>query len=222
MSCSKSNLSRRGCKSKTKSNEEISLENLVEVYKKDYDLHRNWKRVLTIPEAVFGDFTIYTKVQPLIDTLSVSQWSDFLEKVKPHSHQYPRPYSKEDLREIAKYLAEHWNRSSFKDFEDLYDYVCSILLMTPSNLSGIVKTPHSLILYDIALRLAYRYGVWSEKYVYLNGNGPFEGIKALKLSKYIRRDRKILYSDIIKHYPELTELDAAQLEDFLCIFRKQF
>lgn len=170
-----------------------TLEDLVRYYKEHHDLHRQWDKECSIPEAVFGG-----------------------SKVHPHQARIP----KARLKEIADFLANHWNRDSFKDFEDLYEYVRSLLVQTPTNPNGIVKNPHALIIYDIALRLAYKYGVWPEKYVYLNGSGPYEAAKALGLGKFIKQ-RKILYEDIIRNYPELAALDAAQLEDFLCIFHNR-
>lgn len=170
-----------------------TLEDLVRYYKEHHDLHHQWDRECSFPEAVFGG-----------------------SKVHPHQARIP----KARLKEIADFLANHWNRDSFKDFEDLYEYVRSLLVQTPTNPNGIVKNPHALIIYDIAIRLVYKYGVWPEKYVYLNGSGPYEAAKALGLGKFIKQ-RKILYEDIIRNYPELAALDAAQLEDFLCIFHNR-
>ena len=153
------------------------------------------------------------------DVLPDAQWNDFLDEVKINPHQAIY-YTKKELRKIAEHLAAHWNRKTFEDFEDLYEYVSSILVITVTNPDGVVKNPYALIIYDIALRLASRYGVWPKKYVYLNGSGPFKAARILGFGKFIRK-RKILYSDVIKKYPELGKLDAAELEDFLCIHRKQ-
>ncbi len=170
-----------------------ALEDLVRHYKEHYDIHRQWDRECTIHNAVFG----YSNVHP---------------------HQGRIPETR--LQEIENSLMKQWNRKSFNDFEDLYEYVRSLLAQTPSNPNGMLKNPYALIIYDIALRLAYKYRVWPEKYVYLNGTGPYEAVKALGLGEFIKH-RKILYVDIIRNYPELSHLDAAQLEDFLCIFRNK-
>ena len=219
MNCSKNHTTESTCSSKKSISPVKSLKDLLDEYQNIWHLHKDWDKCRSIPEAVFGDLRPNAP-HCASDVLPEGAWDDCLPKVKAHSHQ-SRYYSKSALREIAEHLAANWNRHSFKDFEDLYDYVYSILVKTPTNPKGVVANPYALIIYDIALRLAYRFGVWPEKYVYLNGSGPAKGVNALGLGKYIKKDKKrktILRTDIVKHYPELGELDAAQLEDFLCIY----
>ena len=223
MNCSKNHTTKSTCSSKKSISPVKSLKDLINEYKKKWHLHEDWGIYRSIPEAVFGDTSYTPDNPPMPDVLPDAQWNVFLGKVKIHSHQtYPMTLSQNQiiLRKIAEHLAAHWNRKTFEDFEDLYEYVGSILVKTAANPSGLVKDPYALIIYDIALRLAYRYGVWPKKYVYLNGSGPFKAANILGLGEFIRK-RKILYSDVIKKYPELGELDAAELEDFLCIHRKQ-
>ena len=196
MNCSKNHITKSTCSSKKSISPVKSLKDLLDEYQNTWHLHKDWDKCRSIPEAMFGDTSYTPGNPPMPDVL---------------------PYA---LRKIAEHLAAHWNRKTFKDFEDLYEYVGSILVKTAANPSGLVKNPYALIIYDIALRLAYRYGVWPKKYVYLNGSGPFEAANILGLGKFIRK-RKILYLDFIKKYPELGKLDAAELEDFLCIHRKQ-
>ena len=219
MSCSRNHIAKSGCSPKKKPSNEKTLEELISEYQNERHLREDWGKKRSIPEAVFGDLRPNAP-HCASDVLPEGAWDDCSPKVKAHSHQ-SRYYSKSALHKIAEHLAANWNRHSFKDFEDLYDYVYSILVKTPTNPKGVVANPYALIIYDIALRLAYRFGVWPEKYVYLNGSGPAKGVEALGLGKYIKKDKKrktILRTDIVKHYPELGELDAAQLEDFLCIY----
>ena len=218
MNCSKNHTTKSTCSSKKSNSLVKSLKDLLDEYQNTWHLHEDWDKCRSIPEAVFGDLRPNAP-RCASDVLPEGAWDDCLPKVKAHSHQ-SRYYSKSALRKIAEHLAAHWNRKTFKDFEDLYEYVGSILVKTAANPSGLVKNPYALIIYDIALRLAYRYGVWPKKYVYLNGSGPFKAANILGLGKFIRK-RKILYLDVIKKYPELGKLDAAELEDFLCIHRKQ-
>ena len=224
MNGSKNHVTKSTCSSKKNIAPMKSLRDLIDEYKKKWHLHEDWGIYRSIPEAVFGDTRYTPGNPPMPDVLPDAQWNVFLGKVKINPHQrYPMTLSQNQiiLRKIAEHLAANWNRHSFKDFEDLYDYVYSILVKTPTNPKGVVANPYALIIYDIALRLAYRFGVWPEKYVYLNGSGPAKGVEALGLGKYIKKDKKrktILRTDIVKHYPELGELDAAQLEDFLCIY----
>ena len=206
------------CSRRTHSKKVNSLADLIEQYRSKYNLRKVWHKQISFPEATFGD-VIFPPAEPIKDTLSNNEWDKFLKQVKIHPHQ-SRYYSKSELREIAEHLAKHWNRNSFKDFEDLYDYIRGILCSTPSNSNILVKNPLALLIYDIALRLAHRFGVWPKKYVYLNGSGPFEAIKILGLGK-LKKKRRILYSDIITRYPKLGILDAAELEDFLCIYKKE-
>lgn len=220
MSCSRTHIAKSGCSPKKKPSNEKTLEELISEYQNKRHLREDWGKKRSIPEAVFGDTSYTPGNPPMPDVLPDAQWNDFLGQVKINPHQ-ARYYTKDELRKIAEHLAAHWNRKTFKDFEDLYEYVGSILVKTAANPSGLVKNPYALIIYDIALRLAYRFEVWPEKYVYLNGSGPAKGVEALGLGKYIKKDKKrktILRTDIVKHYPELGELDAAQLEDFLCIY----
>ena len=220
MSCSRSQSRKEKCNPCSKSLSPSNLGELVREYKEKHDLHRTWDKKLSIPEAVFGYPYIPPFAPKLKDILEKEEWNRFEEDAIIHSHQR-RPYLSQDLRKIAEHLAANWSRTLFEDFEDLYDYIRSILVDTPTNQKCLVKDPNALIIYDIALRLALRYGVWPPKYVYLNGSGPSKGVETLGLNKYIKKDKKrktILRSDIIKHYPELGELDAAQLEDFLCIY----
>ena len=219
MNCSKNHTTKSTCSSKKSISPVKSLKDLLYEYQNTWHLHKDWDKCRSIPEAVFGDTSYTPGNPPMPDVLPDAQWNVFLGKVKINPHQ-ARYYTKDELRKIAEHLAAHWNRKTFKDFEDLYEYVGSILVKTAANPSGLVKNPYALIIYDIALRLAYRYGVWPKKYVYLNGSGPFKAANILGLRKFIRK-RKILYLDVIKKYPELGKLDAAELEDFLCIHRKQ-
>lgn len=219
MSCSRTHIAKSGCSPKKKPSNEKTLEELISEYQNERHLREDWGKKRSIPEAVFGDLRPNAP-HCASDVLPEGAWDVCLPKVKANSHQ-SRYYSKSALRKITEHLAANWNRHSFKDFEDLYDYVYSILVKTPTNPKGVVANPYALIIYDIALRLAYRFEVWPEKYVYLNGSGPAKGVEALGLGKYIKKDKKkktILRTDIVKHYPELGELDAAQLEDFLCIY----
>lgn len=215
MSCSKRNSKKVKCSLKGNAPNVKSLRELVKHYKKHHQLDLDWRDNLSIIEAVFGDNNYNSEIEPLQTIPTDLKWDNF--QANPHQ---ARHYSKEELKEIAISLAANWNRTSFKDFDDLYDYVHSILVISSINPNGKVQNPRALIIYDIALRLARRFGVWPKKYVYLNGIGPFKGAKALCLGKYIKY-RRILYSDIIKYYPELKELDAAELENFLCWYFKQ-
>ena len=207
------------CSSLEDAQEAKSLSDLVKHYKEHHQSDLDWRENLSIPEAVFGDQSTFAGEFPFKPEKKDIDWDVFKKNVHVNPHQ-ARYYTPNELQKIAERLAANWNRDSFKDFEDLYDYIKSILVISPSNPKGVVKNPHALIIYDIALRLARRFGVWPKKYVYLKGKGPFEGAKALGLGKYIKY-RRILYSDIIKHYPELKELDAAELENFLCWYYKQ-
>ena len=219
MNCSKNHTTKSTCSSKKSISPVKSLKDLLDEYQNTSHLHKDWDKCRSIPEAVFGDTSYTPGNPPMPDVLPDAQWNDFLGQVMINPHQ-ARYYTKDELHKIAEHLAAHWNRKTFKDFEDLYEYVGSILVKTAANPSGLVKNPYALIIYDIALRLAYRHGVWPKKYVYLNGSGPFKAANILGLGKFIRK-RKILYIDVIKKYPELGKLDAAELEDFLCIHRKQ-
>lgn len=198
MNCSRTPSNRRICVSAQKASEATKLKELVKEYQKKFNLHKKWGEKRSFEEAVFG-------AKP--------------EKTDPHQRYFP----KVRLHEIADYLAEQWNSNSFKDFEELYEYVRAILLISPSNPDGKINNPNALIFYDIALRLASQYHVWPKDYVYLNGNGPSIGAKALGLEKLKVKDKnkRISYSDSIKLYPALSELDAAGVEDFLCIYKKE-
>ena len=216
MSCSVSKLPKGKCGAPPKIANPKSLKDLVDAYL-DARPDRYCAKALSIPEAVFG--WISDNPQLLPDVLLENQWDAFIDKVTIDRHQ-SRKYSKRDLRDIAEYLANNWKRNTFSDFEDLYEYVCSILVLSLSNSTEVVKNPHALILFDIAIRLAERFNVWPKKYVYLNGNGPFEAAMDLGLGNFIK-GRKISYGEIIKYYPEFLKLDAAQLEDYLCIYHEQ-
>lgn len=197
-----------------------TLAALVQAYKHDEEkVHGIWRKELHIPEAVFGDRGKNPDARLTSDILTEEQWRDFLKRVKKDNHQRRLPNAQ--LREIAEHLAAYWERDSFKDFEDLYGYVCSILVQSKANPDGKVKNPCALVLYDTALRLAYRFGKkWPKKFVYLYGGGPNDAAKILKLNPYIKK-RKILFTDVIKVYPEFGELDATETEHFLCIRTKE-
>lgn len=216
MNCSQNHIKRSPCSPKMKALNAKTLKDLADEYQKERHLREEWSVDRFFHDVVFGD--LRQDAPKLPQKPSETEWSVYIGKVKTHSHQTRIPKGR--LRKIAERLAANWNRNSFKDFEDLYDYVSSILVKSTTNPNGLVKNPYALIIYDIALRLAFRYGVWPQKYVYLNGSGPYEAAKTLKLRKYIKK-RKILYSDVIKQYPELGNLDAAEIEDFFCIYRKQ-
>lgn len=219
MSCSKPQNLQRGCCVHGTNSPMKSMNNCINDYKAKHNLHKNLKRKLSIPQAVYGN--VCSPAFPsMMDKLTEKEWENVMDNFHSHPHQ-SRYYSKESLKEIAKHLAAHWNRNTFKDFEDLYEYVSSILVKTATNQSGLVKKSYALIIYDIAIRLAYRYGVWPKKYVYLNGTGPYNAVNDLGLKAYIGKQGRILYADIIKNYPELGKLDAAQLEDILCIYHNQ-
>lgn len=194
MSCKRTPSGRRTCGSGREPSKTANLKELVKEYHGRCHLHEKWGEKMSFTEAVFG-------AKP--------------EKTD-HHQQY---FTKVRLHEIADQLAKQWNRNTFKDFEELYDYVRSILLISPTNPNGKIKNPNALIYYDIALRLSSQYNVWPKDYVYLNGNGPFEGAKALGLDKLKDKERRIAYSAIIAQYPILAGLDAGELEDFLCVSR---
>ena len=196
-----------------------TLAALAQAYKHDEEkVHDIWGKKLFIPEAVFGDRCKNPDARLTSDSLTEEKWGDFLKRAKKDNHQRRIPTAR--LCEIAEHLATRWERDAFEDFEDLYGYVSSILVLTPNNPNGKVKNHCALILYDTALRLAYRFGEkWPEKYVYLNGGGPIEAAKMLNLNPYIKK-RKILFEDVIKVYPEFGELDATEMEHFLCIRTK--
>ena len=209
---------RRKCQASPNSKGDGISDELINHYLKEHDVRKIWDRSLSIPQAVFGDANPDLAKYPNPDKLSDKEWGTFLKNVKKDPHQARIPNDR--LRIIAEHLANHWKRDSFCDFEDLYDYIQSLLAKPSSNPARLIQNPNALIIYDIALRLAHRFNTWPEKYVYLNGSGPYEAAKALGLGKFIKQ-RKILYEDIIRNYPELAALDAAQLEDFLCIFHNR-
>ena len=196
MSCKKTTSNRKKCSSMQKQSDASNLQEFVKTYQSNYNLHERWNKKCSFEEAVFG-------AKP--------------DKTDPHQKYFP----KVRLHEIANLLAKQWNSSAFNDFEDLYDYVCSILYKSKTNPDGNIKTPNSLIFYDIALRLSAQYNVWPEKYVYLNGNGPSDGAKALGLEKFKYKNKRIAYSVITAQYPDLADLDAAEIEDFLCVCKKE-
>ena len=196
MSCTRTPSNRSTCGSEKQPFNAANLNELVEIYQKKHDLHKIWGEKRSFEEAVFG-------AKP--------------EKTDPHQQYFP----KVKLHEIADHLAKQWNRNAFKDFEDLYDYVRSILHISPTNPYGKIKNPNALIFYDIALRLSAQYNVWPKDYVYLNGNGPSDGAKALGLEKLKDKKKRIAYSESVKLYPALSKLDAAGIEDFLCIYKNE-
>ncbi len=193
-----------------------TLAELVQEYTKlKENVHGIWSKELFIPEAVFGDRCENPDTRLTSDILTEEQWKDFLKRVKKDEHQHR--ISPDRLREIAEHLAAHWNKDAFKDFEELYKYICDILVQSKANPDGKLTNPCALVLYDTALRLAYRFGKkWPNKFVYLNGGGPNDAAKMLKLTPYIKK-RKILFADLVKAYPEFNPLDATETEHFLCI-----
>lgn len=95
--------------------------------------------------------------------------------------------------------------STFKDFEDLYDYV--------SKKSGL-SFPNCLLVYDFSLRMGYNISpkVLPQKYVYLF-NGAKEGAEALLGAKI--KGYKIPTS--IFHYIIGKRLNSYELEHFFCV-----
>lgn len=98
----------------------------------------------------------------------------------------------------------------FSDFEDLYDFVNSVI--------GGIKGIGPLTVYDTAKRIGHLFEnpIYPEKYVYLSA-GALEGAKKLLNRKKLSfREPVTIYVPYFGTYPSIF------IEDILCIFKDEF
>lgn len=213
MSCKKQN--NKKCKNYT------SLDDLIDDYIKNYrPAHQTeLTNCNSLSESVWGkDFSLFSSVAIADkDHPSSTEWNDIEKSITIHTHQ--AVIGKKYCRKVGECLCKHFNTSRrFNTFEELYDYVKSILTNPFNGNAPVVKGEDCLIIYDIAKRLAKRFAADPDAYIYLNGSGPKTAIKDL-IPNY--RGSTIPRKVLISSYPSLGRLSSADIEDFLCIYKNE-
>ncbi|MBO5703483.1 MAG: hypothetical protein J6R91_02765 [Bacteroidaceae bacterium] len=98
----------------------------------------------------------------------------------------------------------------FVDFEELYDFVCSVI--------GKINGIGPLTVYDTAKRIGHLLtpAIYPKQYVYLAA-GALEGAKMLL------GDKKLKFREPIKRFePYFGTLGSLYIEDILCIYKADF
>lgn len=98
----------------------------------------------------------------------------------------------------------------FKDFEELRQYVSN------KRVTGF----GDLCVYDFCVRYAWSRNLRPRKYVYIHA-GAMKGAKALYTSGYLQTKPQVPSMPVEAFPKELQNLDAMDIENFLCIYHKQ-
>ena len=177
-------------------NHNPTLSELIESYKVEWkgSLENHLTKFDTITDCVCG----------AIGNIDAPHDGPFIRK---GSHQYCMPTA--TINEIVPRLNKV-KSMNFVDFDELYDYV--------ENASNGVNYYGDLAKYDFSLRYGFKRGLKPEKYVYTH-RGASDGAEALvKAGLLNEASHKI---DICDFPPQLRELGAMHLENFLCIKKEQ-
>lgn len=140
-----------------------------------------------------------------------------------HGHQYCIPSKAVDdaidallkgefvfLNKVNPFVQSNRLYEGFADFEQLYDFVASVI----AGISGIGP----LTVYDTAKRIGHLFAnpIYPQQYVYLSG-GAMDGAKALLGTNNLKfREPAGLFE------PYFKGLSSVFIEDILCIFKSTF
>lgn len=180
------------CNSDVSTDTIYSLEELIKHY---IDVHRPWKMM---------ERKVYGSVRISIDTVVKYALSCRCIHGRVHPHQWR-------IRKTAlkQYTTAVCNLRCGE--ESTFYELFSKLRNVAQTVSGIGP----LTTYDIAWRIGARLGLAPQK-VYLHA-GARKGAIALQLNV---RDHTIPRSELVQEYPPLAQLDCAEIEDFLCIYKE--
>lgn len=166
------------------------------------------KAIKHFKEKRVKDIYVGKELNDCCDIEQVIDWALFPRgDRKKHEHQQRVDTIK--YEKLEKYLFE--NKSLFKlakNFEEVFDIVKQAEIFVDRD---------CLTNYDIADRISYHLGFYPER-IYLH-RGVNTGIKALGLKKNMKSITKEEFSKLIGFTPDL---EAYQIEDFLCIYKDFF
>ena len=114
------------------------------------------------------------------------------------------------VQKVAPFVQKNKLFEGFVDFEQLYDYIASIIAGIP----GIGP----LTVYDTAKRIGHLFAnpIYPQQYVYLSA-GAMDGAKALLGTKNLKfREPTALFEPYFRGLPSIF------VEDILCIFKSTF
>ena len=177
-------------------NHNPTLSELIESYKVKWkgNLENHLTNFDTITDCVCG----------AVGNMDAPHPAPFIRK---GSHQFCMPTA--TINEIVPRL-NNVKSKNFVDFDELYDYV--------EEVSKGVEDYGDLAKYDFSLRYGFKRGLKPEKYVYTH-RGARAGAEALvKAGLLNEASHKIAICDFP---PQLRELGAMHLENFLCIKKEQ-
>ena len=136
-----------------------------------------------------------------------------------HQNRIPSKAKNDAINTLEKHLPT-LIKTQFKDFEDLYAHVKSLI-------GGI---PHIglLAVYDVSLRIGHLFPspIYPKRYLYLNNSGAMNGAKKLLGGRKLAYREK--FTDFFSYPEALNVTDIASLrslpnclvEDFLCVMHQ--